>query len=60
MCDYTNSKIIFNFTSFKRKLLVYLQENDMTFFKVLNILFYSLSPMYFIHLFLFYTVAGGR
>ena len=60
MCDYTNSKIIFNFTSFKRKLLVYLQENDMTFFKVLNILFYSLNPMYFIHLFLFHTVAGGR
>ena len=44
-----------NFTSFKRKLFVHLQKNDMTFFKILNILFYSFS--HFSILFIcFYTM----
>ena len=39
-----------NFASFKRKLFVYLQENDTAFFKVLNnILLFSFNLMYFIH-----------
>ena len=42
-----------NFTSFKRKLFAYLQENDLAFF-------YSLSLTYFIHLLLYHVVAGGR
>ena len=50
-----------NFTSFKRKLFVHLQENDMTFFKVLNILFYSFSHLciLFICFYTIFVAAGG-
>ena len=49
-----------NFTSFKLKLFVHLQENDIKFFKVLNILFYLFSLVYFIHLLLYHIVVGGE
>ena len=44
-----------NFTSFKRKLFVHLQENDMTFFYVLNILFYSFNHLFILFI-CFYTI----
>ena len=48
-----------NFTSFKRKLFVHLQENDMNFFKVLNIVFYSLSHLCILFI-CFYTILWQR
>ena len=47
-----------NFTSFKRKLFIYLQKNNTTFFKVFNVFFYSFSLMYFIRL--DYTILWQR
>ena len=48
-----------NFTSLKRKLFTYFQENDVTFFKVLNILVYSFNHLCILFM-CFYTIFWRR